>query len=169
MSTIESATPTSTTHHATGNERARFLRKVLREDGWTITAHEQKDWNITFSRTVKGKIGEPDVDVVVVMEDKISVCGRFGHVRSFHDAEEVYIPKPRFVHLSYGAVHTVAKIILDGGRLSITGSAGSTSSSKHGLAFVTLHGTVKGINDTVSIGSQTVYVNGKLVCCGSAE
>jgi len=104
-----------------------------------------------------------------VLEDKVNLCGKWGSVKSFEDSDEVYIPKPTMMHLNYAAVQTVAKFLLEGCHLSICGSAGSTSSSKHGIAFVSLQCSVKGCHDTVTIGSQSTYVNGKIVCCGTVE
>lgn len=169
MSTIEQVTPASTSRHAAGAERAKFLRKVLREDGWVISARKESDWNVRFHRTIRGKIGEPDIEVDVIMDDKVCVQGRFGQVRSFSDSEEVYIPEPTRIHLSYASVHTVARMLLDGCFLYVLGSAGSTSSSKHGLAFLTLECRLKGIDDRITIGHPSVYVNGRMVICGTVE
>lgn len=150
-------------------DRSKFLRKVLREDGWFLSAWKDRGWALTFRKTVKGDVGEPDVDVTVVLDDKVSICGKWGNVKSFEDSNEVYIPEPRMMHLSYGAVRTVAKFLLEGCHLSIYGSSGSTSSSKHGLSFVSLQCSVKGCNDTITIGTESTYVNGKIVCCGAVE
>ena len=169
MSTIEQVSTASTSHHAAGNDRAKFLRKVLRESGWTISARKESDWNIRFHRTIRGKIGEPDVEVDVIMDDHVYIQGRFGNVRSFSDSEEVYIPEPTRIHLSYASVHTVAKMLLDGCSLYVLGSAGSTNSSKHGLAFLSLECRLKGIDDRITIGHPSVYVNGRVVICGTVE
>ena len=166
---ITEATIATTVQRVSGSDRSKFLRKVLREDGWTIFARSIKDWRITFSKTIKGDVGEPDVDVVVILEDTVNVRGKWGSVRSFSDADEVYIPNPTRMHLSYSDVHIVAKLLLDGCHLIITGSSGSTTSSKHGLSFVSLSSTVKGCDGTVEIGHMSTYVHGKMVCCGTVE
>ncbi len=166
---IETCKTTPTTQRLSDNDRTKFLRKVLREDGWYLYARSDSDWVITFRKTIKGDVGEPNVDVTVVLEDKVSICGKWGSVKSFEDSNEVYIPAPTRVHLSYGAVRTVAKFLLEGCHLSIYGSSGSTSSSKHGLSFVSLQCSVKGHCDTVVIGSESTYINGKIVCCGAVE
>ncbi len=169
MRVTETSKATPTRQKLSDNDRSKFLRKVLREDGWHLSARSVNDWAITFRKTIKGDVGEPDVDVTVVLEDKVNLCGKWGSVKSFEDSDEVYIPKPTMMHLNYAAVQTVAKFLLEGCHLSIYGSAGSTSSSKHGIAFVSLQCSVKGCYDTVTIGSQSTYVNGKIVCCGTVE
>ena len=132
MSTVvETCKNTPTTQRLSENDRSKFLRKVLREGGWCISARSMNDWAITFRKTIKGDVGEPDVDVTVVLEDKVSVYGKWGSVKSFSDSDEVYIPKPTMMHLNYAAVQTVAKFLLEGCHLSIYGSSGSTSSSNN--------------------------------------
>ncbi len=168
MTAVIEQTPSDTFHHVDGAaERAKFLRRVLREDGWAMHARADDDWQITFRRTIKGKPGDPDVDVVVRLNDKISVVGKWGSQKSFADSEEVIVPKPTRAWLHYGSVQTAAKFLLSDSHFLICGSAGSTSSSKHGLAFVSLEAMVK--DDHVMIGHQSVYVHGKMVCCGSVE
>lgn len=164
-------TPTSTKHEIdTAAERIKFLRRVLlRDEDWTMRALASDDWQITFRRTIKGKPGDPDVDIVVTIKDKITLAGKYGKQRSFSDADEVYVPQPDRVHLSYGAVKTLAKFLLEDSHILITGSSGSTSSSKHGIAIVSLSAMVKGCNDSVTIGHDSIYVNGKIVMCGSVE
>jgi len=81
MSTVvETCKKTPTTQRLSENDRSKFLRKVLREDGWCISARSMNDWAITFRKTIKGDVGEPDVDVTVVLEDKISLYGKWGSV-----------------------------------------------------------------------------------------
>lgn len=159
---------TNTTHRVDNDtDRAKFLRRVLRENGWSMHARADDDWQITFRRTIKGKPGDPDVDVAVRLNDKISIVGKWGAQKSFSDAAEVIVPKPTRAWLNYGSVQTAAKFLLDGSHFLICGSAGSTSSSHHGLAFVSLEAMVR--DDHVMLGHQSVYVNGRMVCCGSAE
>ena len=131
-------------------------------------ARASDNWQITFRRTLR-TLGGADVEVTVRLDDKISLTGKWGLQRSFHDCDEVMVPKPDRAYLSYGAVQTVARFLLDGNHFLICGSAGSTCSSKHGLAFVWLQVLLKGGYDTVEIGHQSVYVHGKMVCCGSVE
>lgn len=168
MNTVIEQTPLDTTHHVESDfDRAKFLRRVLREDGWSMHARADEDWQITFRRSTKAKTGDPDVDVTVRLKDKISIVGKWGPQKSFSDSHEVIVPKPSRVWLHYGAVQTAAKFLLDGCHFLICGSSGSTSSSYHGLAFVDLQAMVK--NDRVAVGHQSVYVHGKMVCCGSVE
>lgn len=168
MATVIEQTTLDTVHHVDGDaERAKFLRRVLREDGWSMHARADEEWQITFRRSTKAKTGDPDVDVTVRIVDKISVVGKWGPQRSFSDSDEVIVPKPSRVWLHYGAVQTAAKFLLDGCHFTICGSSGSTSSSRHGLAFVSLHALVR--TDHVMVGYQSVYVNGNMVCCGSVE
>jgi hypothetical protein len=168
MTTVIESTPTDTQHRIeTDTDRTKFLRRVLREDGWNLNAKASDDWQITFRRTIKGKPGDPDVDVTVRIKDKISLVGKWGKQQSFSDSKEVIVPKPDRAWLSYGSVQTAAKFILDGSHLIICGSSGSTSSSEYGLAFVSLKAEMK--RDTVEIGHQSVYLHGKMVCCGSVE
>lgn len=158
---------TDTKHTIEGKSaRDKFLRKVLREDGWSMIARESEDWQITFRRTIKGKPGDPDAKVIVTLEDKISVVGQWGNRRSFSDCEEVEVPRPTYAHLSHES-QTLATFLLAGSHILISGSSGSTNSSKHGLAFVSLEATVNKGADTVTIGSQSVYVHGRSVCLGS--
>ena len=168
MTTVIEQRTLDTVHHVDGDaDRAKFLRRVLREEGWSMHARANEDWQITFRRSTKAKTGDPDVDVTVRLKDKISLVGKWGKQRSFSDAEEVFVPKPDRVWLHYGSVQTAAKFLLEGSHFLIGGSSGSTSSSKHGLAFVSLVAMVK--HDNVMIGYQSVYVNGQMVCCGSVE
>lgn len=170
MTTVIESKPTNTQHRIeTDTDRAKFLRRLLREDNWTMHARASEDWQIVFCRTIKGKPGDPDVDITVRIKDKVSCVGKWGPQRSFSDSQEVIVPKPDRVWLTYGAVHTAAKFLLDGSHFIICGSAGSSSSSEHGLAFVSLQATMKGGRDTVEIGHQSVYVHGRMVCCGSVE
>ena len=168
MTTVIEQTPNDTFHHVDGAaERAKFLRRVLREDGWAMHARADGDWQITFRRTIKGKPGDPDVDVVVRLNDKISLVGKWGPQKSFHDSDEVIVPKPTRAWLHYGEVQTAAKFLLEGSHFLICGSSGSTNSSHHGLAFVSLQAMVK--TDHITIGGESVYVNGRMVCCGAVE
>jgi len=168
MATVIEQTPLNTTHRVESDtDRAKFLRRVLREDGWSMHARADEDWQITFRRSTKAKTGDPDVDVVVRIKDKVSLVGKWGKQQSFSDSDEVIVPKPNRGWLHYGAVQTAAKFLLDGCHFLICGSSGSTSSSKHGLAFVALQAIVK--TDHVMVGYQSVYVHGQMVCCGSVE
>lgn len=131
-------------------------------------ATASNDWQMTFRRTVKSKLAF-DVEMVVRLEDKISIIGKYGKQQSFHDSKEVIVPKPDRAWLSYGAVRTAARFLLEGYHFMISGSSGSTSSSEYGLAFVSLQAMHPDGRDTVEVGHQSVYVHGRMVCCGSVE
>jgi len=169
MTAVIESVPLLTHQTASGKDRDKFLRKVLREDGWTIVARRSEDWKLVFQKTIRSVVGEPDVSVSVRIDDAVSVRGKYGNVQSFSDSDVVFVPPPNYVRLTYGSVHTVAKMLLEGCSLCILGSSGSTNSSKHGLAFLSLECSVKGCNDSVIIGHQSVYVRGKMIICGSVE
>jgi len=170
MTALIQATPTNTRQTIESDaERAKFLRRVVREDNWTMTARASEDWQIVFTRTIKAQNpGDADIDVVVRLKDKITLVGRWGNQQSFHDSDVVCVPKPDRCWLNYGAVATAARLLLEkNSHFLICGSSGSTSSSKHGLAFVSLQALIG--TDHVTFGHQSVYVHGRMVCCGSVE
>lgn len=170
MSTVTEVASNTHHHIETEQDRSKFLRRVLRENGWTMYARADDDWQITFRRTIKAKPGDPNIDVVVTLDDKITLGGKYGKQRSFSDAEEVYIPQPTRVWLNYCHVLVAAKLLLDGGHFAISSSSGSSASSRHGLAFVSLNATVKGCaGGFVQVGYESVFINGKIVACGSVE
>jgi hypothetical protein len=154
----------------TDKDREKFLRRVIREDGWMIKATADADWRVEFHRTIKGNAGDPDVLIVVQLDDKITLGGKFGTYRSFSDSYEVIIPQPRQMHLQYSDVAIAAKLMLAKAHFVISGSAGSTNSSKYGLGFVELVAILKECHGgSVGVGHQSVYVNGRMVISGSAE
>ena len=163
------STVATTTHQtiSSDKDRAKLLRRVMRESGWSMSANAGDDWQVVFRRTISGKPGDPDLEVTVRLEDRVAIVGKWGDQRSFHDSEIVYVPKPTRVWLHYASAQTAAKFLLSGSKFTICGSAGSTSSSKHGLAFVSLDALVG--HDQIIIGDQSVYVHGRMVCCGSVE
>lgn len=169
MTNVRVAKPVST-HHTieSDKDRARFLRRVLRESGWILRASASDDWQICFNRTIKAKHpGDADIEVHVRLKDKITPAGKWGNQRSFHDSDEVIVPKPNRCWLHYSNVETAARFLLKNCPFMICGSAGSTSSSKHGLAFISVQAIFG--TDHVMVGDQSVYINGRMVCCGSVE
>jgi hypothetical protein len=146
--------------------RAKFLRRVMREEGWSLRADGEDGWKIVFSRTIKGEPGSPNVTVKVELDDTVSVRGYWGNQKSFEDAETVFVPKPTYLCLDRSDLHIAAKFLAEGSHLYILGSAGSSNSSKHGIAFVSLHAQFKGTGGSVTIGGITTYVNGRCVCSG---
>lgn len=170
----------NTTTHQTvsldSKEGKAFLRKVRRArlpwpEEWCLHASPETDWKVVFSRTVKGDVGEPDSYVSVATDSLVVVYGESGTVKSFSDSEPVVVPAATVARLSGADVRTAAKLLLDGWRFVVTQSAGSTSSSRHGLAFLSLHVENRtGDNwDSLEIGSASVLVNGCFVIRGAVE
>lgn len=149
----------------------KLLRKIARhqqrwDDEWSLRAGEDTDWKVVFHRRIEGDLGEPDATVDVETDSIVLMRGETGRVKAFSDSQEVTIPECSSVFLGRD-VSLAAKFLLDGWRLQVTHSAGSTHSSEYGLAFVYLS-LVKGL-DEIKIGSCTVLVNGTLVCGGACN
>ena len=147
-----------------------LLRKVARHepkwrDEWSLRAGEDTDWKVVFHRRIDGDIGEPDATVDVETDSVVRFQGKTGLRQAFADSKEVVVPQCRSIWLRGRDAALVAKFLLDGWHLRVTHSAGSTSSSEHGLSFVYLS-LVKDC-DEVEIGSWTVLVNGTQVCSGA--
>jgi len=160
-------------------EGKAFLRKVARSwhewrQEWSFRASKDADWKITFSRTIRGEVGEPDACVTVETDACVTQCGHTGRVKSFDDSDEVIVPEATRVWLSGSDARTAATLLLDGWRFDVCHSAGSTSSSKHGLAFLSLRVERRGSKakdnwDSLEIGSASVLVNGIFVIRGAVE
>lgn len=173
----------NTTTHQTvsiaSKEGKAFLRKVARSrhewrNEWHFRASPETGWKITFSRTVKGSIGEPDACVTVETDAVVERRGSTGRVKSFDDSLEVIVPEATVARLSGADARTAATLLLDGWRFEISQSSGSTSSSRHGLAFLSLHVERRGTKatdnwDSLEIGSASVLVNGSFVIRGAVE
>ena len=157
-------------------EGKAFLRRVVRQnlarrDEWTLYATQDEGWRVILYRTVAGKTGEPDQSVRVETDAGVSLTGETGLRKPFSDAAEVIVPEPRRLALHGGDVRTAAKLLLDGWHFVVTASAGSTTSSKLGLAFHRLTLERRGDTgwDIVGIGHESVYVNGDRVIAGSVD
>lgn len=160
-------------------EGKAFLRKVARschdwKQEWSVRAGKDTDWKITFTRTVRGEVGDPDVYVTVETDAYITRHGHTGKVKSFDDSDEVFVPEATRVWLSGADARTAATLLLDGWRFDICHSSGSTSSSRHGLSFLSLHVERRGSKgtdnwDSLEIGSASVLVNGFFVLRGAVE
>lgn len=149
-----------------------FLRKVAKSDHkwqeeWHLRASPESDWHVEFIRRIEGDIGEPDECVTVRTDETILFYGETGKVTPFYDAREVIVPQCSVVHVNGGDAKTVAEFLADGWRLSVCHSSGSTSSSKHGLAFISL-GLERG-RSRVEVGGESVLVNGVFVLRGACE
>lgn len=150
----------------------RLLRRIAGRsgEGWRFRADDSTGWRVVFSRDVDGAPGDPRVTVTVETDAAVSVDNRDAGpaVRPFLDAEPVAIPAARYVSGGGSTCRTVARFLADGWKLSIDHSAGSTASSRHGLAFSRLEaytdaGTISATIDT------TTYVGGVQVCSGAVQ
>ena len=154
-------------------EGKAFLRKVIRhntdsnyDNAWRIHASATTDWRLEFRRTIKGAIGEPDEDITVRTDSKVglpsdSKTGR--EVQSFHDSKPVWVCRPTRIFLN-GETTGVARLLLDGYRLEIQASAGSTPSSQHGISIysVEAHNHKYGYYG-YGIGGETLAINGRAI------
>lgn len=152
----------------------RLLRRIAadgkRGEGWRFRADDSTGWRVVFSRDVDGAPGDPRVTVTVETDAEIYVDRhRTGPaVRSFDDCEPVNVPAARYVSGWGGACRTVAHFLADGWRLSVDHSAGSVSSSRHGIAFIRLEAYRSGWTISATIDT-TVCVDGAQVCSGSVH
>lgn len=172
-------TTTNQTISIVSKEGKAFLRKVARsrhewQEEWHFRASPETGWRITFSRTVKGAVGEPDAYVTVETDAVVERRGDTGRVKSFSDSSEVIVPEATVARLSGADARTAATLLLDGWWFEISHSSGSTSSSKHGLAFLSLHVERRGTKatdnwDSLEIGSASVLINGAFVVRGAVE
>lgn len=173
------ATTTNQSITIDSKEGRAFLRKVARSrhewrEEWQFRASPETDWKVTFSRTVAGEVGEPDSYVTVETDAVVCRRGNTGLVKCFHDSDEVVVPEARVARLSGADARTAATLLLDGWRFEVSQSSGSTSSSKHGLAFLSLHVERRGCRandnwDSLEIGVASVLVNGQFVVRGAVE
>lgn len=160
---------------ADSKDCAKFLRKVVRDnesakygEGWRVRANAGTGWKIRFERTIHGGTGEPDQSIEVQTDFAISQPGRLGVVQSFSDSKPVQVCTPRQVWVDGSDASIVAKLLADGSRLSIRATAGSTSSSYHGLSFYMLEATFPGIPyGEVQIGGTTVAKDGETLVSGA--
>jgi len=173
----------NTTTHQTisinSQECRAFLKKVANKrqdwaEEWSLYANASDGWKVTFWRSVKGAIGEPDAYVTVETDSIVWQDGKTGRVKPFDDSEEVIVPAATRVWLRGGDVRTAAKLLLDGWHFRVQHSGGSTSSSRHGLSFLSLKAERRGVKvndnwDTVEVGGSTTLVNGTIVCRGAVE
>ena len=150
----------------------RLLRRIAGRsgEGWRFRADDSTGWRVVFSREIDGAPGDPRVTVTVETDAEIYVDGhRTGPaVQSFDDCEPVTVPAARYVSGWGGACRTAAYLLADGWRLSVDHSAGSVSSSRHGLAFVRLEAYRPGGMISATIDTTT-FVHGSPVCSGSVH
>lgn len=156
----------------------KFLRKVIRDNSrlgykecWQVRAHTGTNWSLEFKRTVIPEIGESERTITVRTTTVVSVDYKAGDKQSFHDSKPVYLIGCTGIYLSSYHMNTVCAILLHKNvRMWVSGHAGSTSSSQHGISFYDLKmSTAELYGGDVSVGHQTVAVNGRVVCSGSVE
>jgi hypothetical protein len=164
---------------AASKEGKAFLRRVIRDSqdssrdsDWTVSANEATEWQLKFYRTIKGTIGNPDAEVEVQTDIAVGYPNdrMFGRVKSFSDSAEVYVPRITRLCVHGMDVAVIATFVLDGSSLHMEASAGSTSSSEHGLAFYSLTASMRGLSwSSVSIGSDTVCKDGRPIIRGAID
>lgn len=172
---IATAEPQETTSQRVSTESPewrKLLRRIVKDRGdkWTARA-SAPEWTLEFNRTVAGKLGEPDCNVRIGTDCRVYCPGssQFGEKQSFHDSKPVLIPQPSRLFLHDFRTAVVAHLLLNGARLSISPSSGSTSSSFHGLSFVTLEAEFSQVSyASVEIGA-TAYVDGRRIITGPLD
>lgn len=145
-----------------------FLRRVAREsrEEWHLMAEAGDGWRVSFWRRVPGsRPGDCDATVTVETTATVSVDGRTGAVAPFSDADTVTVPAARRVHCFGGECRTAAALLAGGWRLAVEHSAGSTTSSRHGLAFLRLEAYRNGYTESVTIG-EAVFKDGDQIISG---
>ncbi len=83
-------------------ELAKFIRQLAggkSKLSWTCRASEATDWRIRFDATIKGELGEPDEEIELQTDIKISMRGPIGEVSSFEDSKPVIVRSPRYIYL----------------------------------------------------------------------
>lgn len=156
----------------------KFLKRVARDNGllssdssWRVCARASDGWKLTFWRTVKGGIGDTEARVTVCTDYVVPITGKRGSaVNSFCDCKPVIVAEPSGFHLSNDTAGLCAKLLADGGKLSIVCSAGSAHSSEHGLSFYSLSVDLPKFQfATMTIGGDTVAKDGCCLCSGAVD
>ena len=173
MTTTQTATDTRQSIELDSKPGKAFLRRVIKgnidgDEDWCLRADADSEWQIRFTRTIRGENGDPDVYVTVNTDSKVRPQRKSGPSRSFSDSDEVIIPLAKSLCLTSGTQTAVAaKMLLAGSTLDIEDSSGSTSSSKYGLAFLSLRATVPGCRwGSVTLDDST-FINGRQIIAGS--
>lgn len=148
-----------------------FLRRVAREsrEEWHFMAEAGDGWRVSFWRRVPGsRPGDCDATVTVETNAGVSVGGDTGTVSPFSDATPVAVPAARRVHCFGAACRTAAALMACGWRLAVEHSAGSTTSSRYGLAFLRLEAYRNGYMESATIG-ESVFKDGDRIIAGPVE
>jgi hypothetical protein len=156
----------------------KFLRRVVTDNGklpsdssWVVYARASDGWKLTFWRNVKGQIGDPEARITVCTDYVVRVDGHRGsQVKAFSDCEPVIVREPTGLHLSRDTAGLAAKMLADGGKLSVDCQCGSTNSSRHGLSFYSLSVTLPRFPyATLAIGGDTVCKDGNVLSSGAVD
>jgi len=151
-------------------EGKRFLRQVIRDCDWRERASAGTDWRVEVSRTIKGATGQPDTTVTVRTDAVVGKSGKLGLVQAFSDSKPVQVVAPSAMFCWNTESAVLAKMLLDGSRLTICASSGSTHSSQLGLAFYRLEATISGCAyGSVVVGCETVSKDGQTIISGAVS
>jgi hypothetical protein len=175
METVQPST--FTICHIDTPDGKKFLRKVVRENesldssqAWCCRAHTGTNWKLEFRRTIKGEIGDPERTVTVMTDVEVRVDYKAGEKQSFSDSKPVYLIGCTGIWLNSYDLPVLCNLLRQKNcRVWVTGHAGSSSSSQHGLSFYDLQVKTSDLGGNVHIGNQTVAVNGRQVISGSVE
>jgi len=173
MTTVES-TFTVQALELASKDGQKFLRRIISKDeNWSASAYASDNWQLTFTRTIKGEHGEPDRHVEVLTDCRIGQPAerRIGcEVQSFHDSKPVYVPRPRRLFVDNSDCTALAVLLLRGSRLRVEASPGSTSSSYVGLAWLSLEATLpEAPYSGLQIGGSTMFVEGRQIVSGIVD
>lgn len=154
-----------------------FLRHVVKHntdcrmnEHWRVRAVAEDGWKLVFRREVKAaNKWESNSEICVETDECLSANFKTGMQKSFSDSQEVYIPKAIGVYLDLSDTIVAAELLLAGWRMHVTSSGGSTHSSQYGLSFVSLVARPRNGYGSVTIGSETVLVNGRVVIRGTVD
>jgi hypothetical protein len=156
-------------------EGKKLIAKLLRDidkprTSVHIRADRSTDWKVIISKTIKGELGDPDTEVTIRTDTKISVYdNEYGHFASGSDSQPVTIPYPQYVSLSYSDVRTFLEFVRDGWCFRVSASRGSITSSKHNMGFMSLEAYHRNGNQSITIGYTSVFIDGNHVIRGTVD
>lgn len=156
----------------------KFLRRVIREneslnsdEQWTAHASRETDFTLEFYRRIRGRVGDAEREIRVRTLTQFSLRYKPGN-ESYAGDSPVMLVECLRVHFGHTDTSTLCYFLKnDGIKLSIEGHRGSTSTSKHGLSFyhVSAHWPALPKYTGITIGSETVAINGRSVMSGSVD
>lgn len=150
-------------------EGKKLLRRISKRpqygpkyEYWTCRASADDGWRLKFVRKIEAKkAGDADAYVTIETDYVVRQTGETGRVRPFEDAEYVLVPSAKRLFLWRGESRSVAKLLLDGWHLAIQHSSGSTGSSRHGIATVSL---IAESDSSVLTIADTIIAHGSKLC-----